>query len=140
MNSKDYLIRYFQQLGEVLAAIAGFRDKKKHQLALDEINQTLNAWFMMSESDIEQLSTVELCEKVLSSPSPHFEKEKTIAELLYQKAITCYEMKKSAETQALFMKTLALYKAIDAQSREYSIEIQQRIAELDKLLSGAYSA
>ncbi|MDA3929573.1 MAG: hypothetical protein PF541_11485 [Prolixibacteraceae bacterium] len=140
MSSKDYLTRYFQQLGEVIAAVAGFREKKKYALALDEINQVMHTWFNISESDLDEYSANEFCNLLFQLPSANFEKEKSIAELLFQKAITFHGMNKRESSIESAKKSIALYKSIDLKSGSFSIEIQHRIVELDKLLSGAYLA
>lgn len=139
MSSEDYLTRYFQQLGMVLAALMGFREKKKYQLAIEEINQVLDTWFHLHAGDIEQASPAELEAVLNSGKTPDLDKIKAVAELLYQKVITFKEMRLQDEVLHNAQKSLHLFKVYDRQSGAFSIDIQQRIAELDQVVSGADS-
>ena len=81
MSSEDYLIRYFRQLGNVLASILGYREKKMYSLAIDEIDQTLTTWFKIDPETLAETSD-KLVKELLDNPSAGFETEKAIAELL----------------------------------------------------------
>lgn len=136
MSAEDYLTRYFQQLGKVLAAIMGFRENSKYQQAIDEINQVLDTWFDLPENKISQLNAVAFFDEVMKLHHSEFEKIRSIAELLYQKSITNLEMKNKGEAILNAQKALLLFREFDRTSGAYSIEIQQRIAELDQMISG----
>lgn len=139
MSTKDYLTRYFQQLGKVLAVLMGLRENKKYELAIDEINQVLDTWFNLPEAKIDSVDSNDLLNLLTESNKPNFDKVKAVAELLYQKVITYNEMGKSDDAVRLAPKALELFRVYDVQSGQFSIDIQQRIAELDKMVSGAYS-
>jgi hypothetical protein len=126
MSSEDYLIRYFSQLGKVLASILEYRKRKEYSLALDEINQTLNSWFDIDNNELDEKWVVEC----LKNPSPGFEKEKSLAELLYQKAEIYREFGNFSDAAAIAALALLLFQEIDSASGEYSVETQLRIAEL----------
>ena len=87
MSSEDYLLRQFQQLAKVLARLIGLRENRKHQQAIEEINQVLNGWFNLDTDRIDQLSEEELNNMVLQEITNDFEEAKAVAELIYQKAI-----------------------------------------------------
>ena len=86
MSSEDYLIRYFRQLGKVLAALLGLYENKEYQKAIDEINQVLSTWFDLPVERIEKTSAEELLEMTMLEENQRFEKVKSVAELLFQKA------------------------------------------------------
>lgn len=140
MSSKDFMMRYFEQLAKVLTAIIAKRDVSEFQLALDEIDRVLDSWFELERDGGGNAVVDQLISAVGVAPSVGFEKEKAIAELLYQKSITFMQMGKPKEAYPFLNQSLALFKAIDEKSGEFSLEIQHRIAELDTLVSGAYSA
>lgn len=135
MSSDDFLTRYFQQLGLVIARLMGLRENAKHQKALDEIDQVLDTWFNIESSKIEAYSHDELIALLFNQSDIKFEKVKSIAELLYQKAVTYNEMGKITEASAIALTTLVLFRTIDQKSQIFSIEVQQRIAELDEMVA-----
>jgi len=134
MSSEDYLIRYFRQLGKVLATILEYRKRKEYSLAIEEINQTLSSWFDIDidndEVDEEWISGM------LMNTSPGFEAEKSLAELLYQKAETYRQLGNSTEAARIATLALFLYSEIDSLSGEYSVENQMKIAELGQFSRG----
>jgi hypothetical protein len=138
MSSKDYLTRYFQQLGKVMAILIGLREKQKYQLALDEVDLVLSSWFGLDNGVIDRLSPEELDEFLHNVPEMNIEKEKSIAELLYQKAITYKAMEKDEEAHLIALKTLTLFKTIDQNSGEFSIDLQLKMAELDQMILGIH--
>lgn len=140
MSSEDYMMRYFRQLGKVLAALTGYREKRKYELAIQEINQVLDTWFAIGIEEMDAMTEDELVDLLFETGSETIDKGKTVAELLYQKTITYIEMEKLKEAIPFAQKALALFKSVDERSGEFSIEIQQRIADLDGILSGAVSA
>jgi len=135
MSSEDYLTRQFQQLGKVLAALMGLREKKKYNEAIQGIDQVLDTWFHIHEEQIDNLSDEDFLELVFSNKSHCLEKEQSIAELIYQKTLIFKETGRQAESQAHAKKALLLFKAIDSQNSTFSIEIQQKIACLDQVLA-----
>lgn len=132
MSSEDYLVRYFMQLGNVLASILGYRKRKEYSLAIDEIDQTLTSWFNVgADSNSVDESFIK---EMLSHPSHRYEAEKSLAELLYQKAITLNLMGQIEESSKYASLALLLIREIDKQSGEFSIESQLRITELSQLI------
>lgn len=136
MSSEDYLIRQFQQLAIVLGALIGLREKKKYQQAIDEIDQVLNSWYNLDAERIAQLSAQELNVLIFSGENTNFEEENAVAELIYQKAIIYKEMEKKIESVEFATKAMVLFRTIDQKGGVFSVEIQQRIAELDQMIQG----
>lgn len=134
MSYEDFLTRYLRQIGTLVAALIGFREKKEYQLAIDEIEKAFTTWFNIKSEEIENLSTEELIGHFQNN-SKNFDDEKSIAELFYQKAITL----KQIGSEELAIKpakvSIFLFRLIDNKSGLFSVEIQQRIAELDQLIS-----
>jgi len=134
MSTEDYLIRYFRQLAKVLATILEYRKRKEYSLAIDEINQTLSSWFDI-DIDKNELDE-EWIGGMLMNPSSGFEAEKSLAELLYQKAETYRQLGNLTEAARIATLALSLYSKIDSLSGEYSVENQLKIAELGQFSRG----
>ncbi|HNW49453.1 MAG TPA: hypothetical protein PKH79_00135 [Prolixibacteraceae bacterium] len=132
MSSEDYLIRYFRQLGSVIAALFDYRKRKMYSEAIEEIDMTLDTWFKINPNNLADFESKTLNE-LLENPSPGMETEKSLAELFYQKAETLRQMGNQEEATRFARISLTIYKKIDTTSGDYSIENQQRIAELDQM-------
>lgn len=131
MSSEDYLMRYFRQLGSVIASIFEYRKRKEFSLAIDEIDQVLNSWFNI-DADKNDLDA-DYLEEMLKNPSQGYEAEKSLGELLYQKAMVYHEMGKAEDAARVAELALMLVKTIDIASGEYSVESQQQISALTRL-------
>lgn len=137
MSSKDFLTRYFQQLGEVIARLIGLREKGNHELILSEIDQVFATWFNLSSEQIENKSSQDLLELIDNTDDKKNEKLESIAELLYQKAVTLRQIENKTYAVSVAAKALELFKTVDEQSITYSIKLQERIAELDQMIKKA---
>jgi hypothetical protein len=131
MSSEDYLMRYFRQLGSVIASIFEYRKRKEFSLAIDEIDQVLNSWFNI-DADKNDLDA-DYIEEMLKNPSQGYEAEKSLGELLYQKAMVYHEMGNTEDAAGVAELALMLVKTIDIASGEYSVESQQQISALTRL-------
>jgi len=134
MGYEDYLTRYLRQIGTLIAALIGFREKKEYQLAIDEIEKAFSTWFNIKSEEIENLSTDELVSHFQNN-SKNFDDEKLIAELFFQKAITLEQLGREKQALESAKVSIFLFRLIDNKSGLFSVEIQQRIAELDQLIS-----
>lgn len=132
MSSEDYLIRYFRQLGNVLASIFEYRKRKEYSLAMDEIDQALDSWFDIDagKNDLNE----EYIVRLLKNHSGGYESEKSLAELLYQKAITYRDMGKMDEAAQVAELALVIFKEIDKESGDYSVDNQHKIAGMANLI------
>ncbi len=135
MSSKDFITRYFEQLGKVLAAIIGFRENKEYELAEKAIDQQLNELFHLNNNQIAALQTEELAELVLKKKSKAYDAEQTIAELIYQLSLTYEAMGQTEKAMDCAGKALAIFHHIDEQCGFFSLEIQERITSLKQLLA-----
>jgi len=134
MSSEDYLIRYFRQLGGVIAAIFDFRKRKMYSEAIEEIDTALKTWFKIDPDHLKDKGDDFLID-ISNNPTDKLEAKKSIAELFYQKAVTFRLMGKIEESTHTAKIALRIYKEIDSSSGEYSIENQQKIAELDQMVT-----
>lgn len=135
MSSKDFITRYFEQLGKVLAAVLGFRENKEYELAEKTIDQQLNELFQLDNKQVVSLSIEELTELVLKRKSVAYDAERAIAELIYQLSLTYMEMGQTEKSLDCAEKALAIFRAIDAQSGFFSLDIQERIISLNHQLT-----
>lgn len=134
MGYEDFLTRCLRQIGTLVAALIGFREKKEYQLAFDEIEKALTTWFNIKSEEIENYSEEELT-NYFESHSKNFENENSIAELFYQKTITLNQIGEKEEAKKSAKVSIYLFRLIDNKSGLFSVEIQQRIAELDHIIS-----
>ncbi len=126
MPRKDYMMRYFEQLGVVLAALLGFRKKGNYEEALALIRTTLNAlpdfYYELSELNAEKLF-----EEITESETYSTEKTEMIATLFYEEA-EFLNLSGDTETAAdRYMKALLLLEHIDKDNHIYSMERSDRI-------------
>lgn len=133
MSSKDYLLKQIQQLAKVLAVLMGLKEKGKYQQAADEVDHVLNDWFGLNTILIEELPENEFSELV-KKRTKNIEEAKIVAELVYQQTIIFNKMEKYDKSAEWAAKALQLFCTVDEQGDTFSIEIQQRIAELDQMV------
>ncbi len=135
MSSKDFITRYFEQLGKVLAAILGFRENKEYELAEKAVDQQLHELFHLDNNQILALSTKEIIGLVVSNKSIAFDAERTLAELIYQLSLTYDAKGETDKAMVCGGKALAIFQLIDEQCGYFSLDIQERIASLNHILA-----
>ncbi len=126
MPRKDYMMRYFEQLGVVLAALLGFRQKGSYEEALGLIRQTLDElpdyYYELSDLDPERLR-----KKVTEELSFSLEKIEMIATLMYEEAEFLNLSGDSRKASDRFHKALILLEYVDNQASDFSVERKERI-------------
>ncbi len=131
MPRKDYMMRYFEQLGIVLAALLGFRVKKDYEEALDLIRTTLDKlpgfYYELAGLDPEVLFR-----KVTADDSSSPDRTEMIATLLYEEAE--FLNLSGAREKALdrYRKALLLLEYVDRIAGVYSMERSERIERCRK--------
>ncbi len=136
MSSRDYLVDYFRQLGEVLAAIFEKRKSAKHNDAINVINKALDGWLKIDSKKFEDYNPEEI-DTLIQYPPHDLEHEKTISELFYQKFLTFREMKQDEKALLAAKNAAYLFKKIEKLTENYSFEVEQRIIQLQDYISGA---
>lgn len=136
MSSRDYLVDYFKQLGEVLAAILERRKNAKNAEALEIVNQALDGWLNVDLKKFEDYNPEEI-ELLFQTPFHDLEHEKVISELFYQKFVTFREMKQDKKAFIAAKNAAYLFEKIEKLTETYSFEGEQRIVELQNYISGA---
>lgn len=133
MEQKDYLMRYFEQLGIVLATLLGFRKKGDGKGGLEVINEALKDMTRMDSQEInavpEDLLVSELAVKRNLLP----DQVKFIAEMLFQEA-EFYGMEDRPDEAFLrYRKTYLLYRYIDEKEKTWSQEQADRMILLERI-------
>ncbi|HYW96765.1 MAG TPA: hypothetical protein VE870_14310 [Bacteroidales bacterium] len=132
MPRKDYMMRYFEQLGVVLAALLGFRAKRDYDQAFELIRTTLDN-LPDFYYELANLDTDDFFEKVTGSEANTVEKTEMIATLLYEEAeflILSGDRQKAADR---YHKALLLLEYADRATGYYSVERSQRIDRCRKM-------
>ena len=138
MSFEDYLVNYFRQLGEVLAAVLLRRKKEQYDEALEMINQALSGWLKVDLSKFEKFNPEQI-DALLNIASHDLEHEKAICELFYQKFVTFREMNHEKEALVAAQNASYFLKKIETLTKTYSFEHQQKLVELENYIFGAES-
>ncbi len=133
MSRKDYMMRYFEQLGIVLGALLGFKVKGRYDDALDLIRTTLNELPDFYYALVD-LPPHELFEKVTGDGSGSPDKTEMIATLLYEEAEFLNLSGASEKAADRYEKALRLLEHIHTTSAVYSMERSSRIARCRMIL------
>lgn len=134
MPRKDYMMRYFEQLGVVLAALLGFRAKKNYEQAFALIRTTLNQ-LPDYYYELADLENHDFFEKVTSAESYSVEKTEMIATLLYEEAEFLVLSGDTGKANNRYQKALMLLQYIDKATGSYSMERSQRIERCRTMLN-----
>ena len=133
MEQKDYLMRYFEQMGIVLAALLGFRKKGDGKGGLEVINEALKDMTRMDSQELnavpEELLVSELTVKRNLLP----DQIKFIAEMLFQEAEFYGMDDRPDEAFLRYRKTYLLYRYIDEKEKTWSQEQADRMKLLERM-------
>ncbi len=126
MPRKDYMMRYFEQLGIVLAALLGFRVKGNYKEALVLIRTSLNELPDFYYELVDH-SPQDLFNQVTGSDSYSLDKTEMIATLLFEEAEFLNLSGAESTAKDRYEKALLLLQHIDKATGNYSMERTERI-------------
>ncbi len=126
MPRKDYMMRYFEQLGIVLAALLGFRVKGNYKEALVLIRTSLNELPDFYYELVDH-STQDLFNQITGSDSYSLDKTEMIATLLFEEAEFLNLSGEESTAKDRYEKALLLLQYIDKATGNYSMERTERI-------------
>lgn len=124
---KDYLMRYFNQLGVVLARILGLKDKGRFKEASKVIENSLLDFGLKIPEEYLKIDLNELLPKLKTTYELNDGQIRILAELLFQKGETERELSDSDINIGYYSRALILLEYLTDNEKVYSLEREQRI-------------
>lgn len=133
MERRDYLMRYFEQLGFVLARLLGLQDERRFSEAFqlidealkDMLNAPIDEWLMIPENTFlpeitERLST---------------EQQHVLSELLFEHGEFLYLKGEKEMSKKSYNRSLLLFNYLAETEKTFSIERMNKIDQMMKKLA-----
>jgi hypothetical protein len=134
MIRKDYLLRYFEELGQVLAKLMGFKEKGDFMGGLELLNETFSSMLHINSGDLNRISSDKLVSYLTDDLQFTLTQVSLVAELLFQEAELYNQLAKQEDANSRYRKVLILYNYINREEKAYSIEREQRSEMIRQLL------
>lgn len=134
MERKDYLMRYIEQLGKVLAALLGFRQNMDCKGGLQVIDEALKDLTSMDSQEINAIPEDQFINELTVRRKLHMEQVKFIAEMLFQEAEFYGMADMQDDAMQRYRKAYLLYRYIDETEKTYSVERIERMQLLETLI------
>ncbi len=135
MERKDFLMRYFEQLGEVIARMIGFRKRKDWEHAHEYIDEVSNNFLGIDINEFKEIDNQELIDFILKKQNFTFEKMKILAELLNEKGETYFQQFDMIDASIFLAHSLTLFNYIDTEEKTFSMERNQKMEFIRQRLS-----
>jgi|GEM_PF-1764811 len=139
MEQKDYLMRYFEQLGIVLAALLGFRKKRDGKGGLQAINGALKEMIGLDSQAINAIPEDQLVSELTGNSNLLPDQVKFIAEMLFQEAEFYGMDNMQEEAMHRYRKAYRLHRYIDDREKTWSQERTERMQLLERITGMAGS-
>jgi len=139
METRDYLMRQFNQLGKVLGKLLAdlFEPDNKvsaHQ-SIENINQELITNLDIDIEEIIKIPSNELILRFKEEYDASLTNFEDLAELLYQVGYLFQNQDDIEKSKTIFSQALTIYQYLLDNGNTFSLEIHQRIGELNSILS-----
>ena len=132
---KDYLMRYFNQLGVVLARILGLKDKGRFEEANEVIENSLLDFGLKTPEEYINLNPADFLFKLKATQNLNDGQIKILAELLFQKGEVERGLSNSGIDKKYYSRALILLEYITDNEKVYSLERGQKIDWIKSYLS-----
>ncbi len=139
METRDYLMRQFNQLGKVLGKILAdlFEPDNTvtaHQ-SIEAINEQLITSLKIDIDSIIEIPPNELISKFKEEYEANFSNFEDMAEFLYQVAYLYQAQNEPDKAKSLFSQALVTYQYLLDNDDTFSLNTHQRIGEIASILS-----
>jgi hypothetical protein len=124
---KDFLMRYFNQLGVVIAKLMGLKEKGKFQEANKVIENSLLDFGLKMPDAYLNIDQAKLLNTLKTTDSLNDGQIKILAELLYQKGEIERGLSNSGVDKQYYSRALILFEYLTDNEKVYSFERGQRI-------------
>lgn len=134
MERKDYLLRYFELLGLVLARIMGFKQKGQYDEALEVIEDSYKEALNLDITDLDNCDPEMLLIEMNVNKKFSNDQLKFLAELLYERAELFLLQHKKEMAKMNFRKSLVLFEFIESSEKIFSIGQDEKIKKIRHLI------
>lgn len=135
MYQKDYILRMIEMIGELIAQILGFLNKKNTKKASQILENAYRDFLKEDASFFRSIPKEKLTNSLLQEHNFTDEHLQVLAELFYAEA----EIQNAKEQKALaneyYEKSLILFRFVAENSTNFSIRLEQRINLLEKKMN-----
>jgi len=137
MIRKDYLLRYFEELGQVLAKLMGFKEKGDFKGGLELLNETFSNMLHISSGDLNRISSDKLVSYLSDDLQFTLTQISLVAELLFEEAELYNQQTQQEDANTRYRKVLILYKYLSQEEKSYSMERVERMEMINTILDAS---
>lgn len=129
MPKEDYLLKYLEKLGRVIAAMLGFREKGFPEDSLRLADETFKE---LLKFDIDELAImpVEKFIEIVRAEKYNTSYLESLAQMTYETAKACLTQGNNEKANLFFSKSLHLYYLLNEKDKTFSFEREMMIDEL----------
>lgn len=134
MEQRDYLMKQFEQLGIVLAALLGFKTSGEFKRALEEINDAYDRIPGFEHTLLEKNDPQEFLTGILKSDQISFEKLNLIGNFVYEEGEFLNLSGSHDIALDRYHKALVIFNHLDSNEKIYSLERVAKILRIKEIL------
>ena len=133
MPKEDYLIKFLEKLGRVVAAMLGFREKGFPD---DSLRVADEMYKELLHLDIHTLSSMPLEKyvKIVAEGNYSASYLEGLAELTYQTAKSFSDKSDTQAANSFYEKSLQAYYLLNEKDKTFSFERERIISDLEKII------
>ena len=135
MFQRDYLMRQFEQLGQVLAKAIGFKDKNDYKSAMEVLEESSEKMLKEQLDFFNNIPDEEFVEKLLVKSENNLEYLHISAELLFQKGDILLQQNENEKAINLLRKSLILFEYVQMNDTTYSLDRDFKIEAIKNILN-----
>jgi hypothetical protein len=134
MPKEDYLLKYLEKLGRVVAAMLGFRDKGFPEDALRLADETYKELLNFNSEELAVMPVEKFIDIILKAGySPSY--LEALAQLAHETANSFEAGGNKDFSHSFFLKSLHLYYLLNEKDKTFSFEREMIISELKEIIN-----
>ncbi len=134
MEQKDYLLRYIEQLGKVLAALFDFKRREEYSEGLDLINETYVEMLKVDSCDLNSIPEKELISRLTEKHLLNTSQLEAAAELLKEEG-EIYKLKNEyPRAKHRLKRALLLYNYLESNDKTFSQERIEKVGKIKRMI------
>lgn len=134
MEQRDYLMKQFEQLGIVLAALLGFKTSGEYKKALEMITEAYAGIPGFDPSLLEIADPRDFLTKILNDDQISFEKINLIGNFVYEEGEFLILSGSSGLAMDRYRKALAIFQYLDKKEKLYSFDRMAKVLRIKEIL------
>jgi len=131
---KDFLMRYFNQLGVVLAKLLGLKKNGQFEEANEVIDNTLSDFGLKVSNYYLSIDKSALIRELIETHKLSIDQIKALSELFYEKAQIESEIGNAQNSKDFYVRALEIYNYLTAEDKVYSLEREEKIKRIQSIL------